>query len=148
MKYKKQIATGVLALSFLVSGSNVFAMTPQDLGIKDTQKNQQKQNKNKTKVSPKKQNNLVGIISALTNTGFTVNVKNLKTKITTSVDVKTDASTMYRKNGVEVTASDLSLGGKVIVIGDLDKTTNIMTAKTVKLAMNTVVLHKDKKWKN
>lgn len=144
MKYKKQIATGVLALSFLISGSNVFAMTPQDLGIK-VQKNQQRQNKDKTKIKPKNQNNIVGVISALTNTGFTVNVKNLRTKITTSVDVKTDASTVYRKNGVNVTASDLSVGGKVIVFGDLDKTTNIITAKTVKLAMNTTALRKDKK---
>ena len=47
MKYKKHIATGVLAFSLLVSGTNVFAATPQDLGIKNVQSStHQKQNKN------------------------------------------------------------------------------------------------------
>jgi hypothetical protein len=44
MKYKKQIATGVLAFSLLISGTNVFAATPQDLGIKNSQQ-APKQNK-------------------------------------------------------------------------------------------------------
>ena len=45
MKYKKQIATGAIALSLLVGGTNVFAATPQDLGIKNGHPTFQKQNR-------------------------------------------------------------------------------------------------------
>jgi hypothetical protein len=135
MKYKKHIATGVLAFSLLISGSNVFASTPKDIGIKNVQPTYQKQNKNNKNLKIKNtgKNNTVGTISAISNTGFTVNVKNMKTKITSSVDVKTDIGTGYSKNGINAKVSDLSTGQRVIVIGDLDKTTNILTAKTVKI---------------
>jgi len=145
MKYKKQIATGVLAFSFLISGSSIFAATPQDLGIKNVQKNQQRQNKKNVKIELKKQNTTVGAISALTSTGFTVNIKNLKTKSTASVDVKTDAETVYIKNGIKVAVSDLSVGQKVIVAGAFDKTTNTITAKTVRITAKPIVANKNKK---
>ena len=45
MKYKKQIATGALAISLLVGGSSVFAATPRDIGIKNVQQVYQKQAK-------------------------------------------------------------------------------------------------------
>jgi hypothetical protein len=131
MKYKKQIATGALAFSLLISGTNVFAATPQDLGIKNTTQTQ-KQNKN-LKVKKTGKSNLVGTISSITSAGFMVDVKNKKTKITSSVDVKTSAITKYSKNGVSASISDLAVGQKVIVVGTLDKTTNILTAKTVKI---------------
>ena len=54
MKYKQHIATGALAISLLVSGSSVFAATPQDLGIKNTQQVYQKQNKS-LKIKKKEQ---------------------------------------------------------------------------------------------
>ncbi|MEK7081035.1 MAG: hypothetical protein AAB902_01450 [Patescibacteria group bacterium] len=133
MKYKKHIATGALAISLLVGGSSVFATTPQDLGIKNTQSIYQKQNKN-LKIKNKRKNNIVGIIATVSNAGFTVNVKNLKTKITSSVDVVTNTSTIYKKNGISATASSLSPGQKVIIVGIFDKTTNILNAKTVKIA--------------
>ncbi len=136
MKYKKQIATGALALSLLVSGSSVFAATPQDLGIKNGQSTYQKQNKNDKSLkikSNKRKSSTVGTISALNSTGFIIEVKNVKTKVVSSVDVETNASTTYRKNGVKVVVSDIAIGQKVIVVGNLDKTTNIITAKTVKI---------------
>jgi hypothetical protein len=133
MKYKKHIATGALAISLLVGGSSVLAATPQDLGIKNVQSVYQKQNKN-LKIRNKRKNSIVGTVAAINNTGFTVNVKNLKTKIISSVDVVTDASTIYKKNGTNTTASSLSLGQKVIVAGVFDKTTNILNARTVKIA--------------
>jgi hypothetical protein len=137
MKYKKQIATGALALSLLVGGSSVMAFTPKDLGIKNVQKTYQKQNKNKAGIGLKKQNTATGAVSALTNTGFTVNVKNLKSKTTSSVDVTTNTSTIYKKDGITASAADLLVGQKVIVLGTLDKTTNILTAKTVKIVTKT-----------
>lgn len=136
-KYKRQIVTGALALSFLVGGSSVFAATPQDLGIKRVQQTYQKQNKNnKTGLLKKKGNsNTTGTISAVNSTGFTLDIKNLKAKTTSSVDVRTDTSSTYSKNGIKATVSDLVVGQKVVVIGVLDKTTNIVTAKQVKIVI-------------
>lgn len=131
MKYKKQIATGALAFSLLIAGSPVFATTPQDLGIKNVGKVYQKQNKSNAGLN--KKNSAVGTVSALTGAGFTVSVTNLKTKIASSMDVVTNASTVYKKDGLVATASDLALGQKVIVVGSLDKTANVLSAKTVKI---------------
>jgi len=132
MKYKKHFATGALAISLLVGGSSVFAATPQDLGIKSTGQVYQKQSKTlKVKVAGKSKT--VGTIGSITNTGFTLEVKNLKTKNLSSIDVATSIETTYSKNGLNATASLLSVGQKVIVVGTLDKTTNILTAKTVKI---------------
>ena len=132
MKYKKHIATGVLAFSLLVSGTNVFAATPQDLGIKNTNQVYHKTNKPlKIKLGKSR---TVGIVGSISATGFTLEVKNLKTKISSSIDVSTNSSTTYSKNGVSAKATDLAIGQKVIVTGTLDKTTNIITAKTVKIA--------------
>jgi len=132
MKYKKQIATSALALSFLLAGSTIYAVTPQDLGVKNVAKTYQKQNREKNS-GIKKQNGIVGTISALTSTGFTINVTNMKTKTTSSVDVVTNSATLYKKDGLAATATDILVGQKVIVAGTLDKTTNILTAKTVKI---------------
>jgi hypothetical protein len=135
MKYKKHIATGALAISLLVSGSSVFAETPQDLGIKSVQQTYQKQNKDgrNLRIKNKKRHNTVGIISAINDAGFTVEIKNMRKKSMLSVDVKTDYHTIYSKNGINVTASDLAIGQKVIIVGNLDKTINILTAKIVKI---------------
>jgi len=144
MKYKKQIATGALAFSLLIGGSSVFAATPQDLGIKKMQPSYQKQSKVNKKVKGKKENNIIGTIGAINgnSTGFVVEIKNLKTKTTSSVDVSTNAKTIYTKNGMVSTVADLAVGEKVIVVGNLDKTTNIITAKTVKIVTNTITVHK------
>jgi hypothetical protein len=130
-KYKQHIATGALAISLLVSGSSVLAASPQDLGIKNTQQVYQKQNK--LKIKNKGRNNTVGAIGAINSSGFTLEIKNLKTKTTSSVDVQTNAGTVYSKNGLATLASDLAVGQKVIIVGNLDKTTNILIAKTVKI---------------
>lgn len=150
MKYKKHIATGALAFSLLISGSSVFAATPQDLGIKNVQGTYQKQVKNnknyKSKI--KEKGNTVGTISAITSTGFTIDVRNVKTKVTSSVDVKTDTTTQYSKNGVTITVSDIAVGQKVVVVGALDTSTNIIIAKTVKIVTQTPAVHKNKKGVN
>ena len=150
MKYKRQIATGALAISLLVGGSSVFAATPQDLGIKNVQQIYQKQNKNNKnlKINNTGRSNTVGTISVISKTGFTVEVKNMKTKTASSVDVRTDASTIYSKNGISATVSDLSAGQKVIVVGYFDKTTNIVTAKTVKITTKAIAAHKNKRGSN
>ncbi len=144
MKYKKQIATGALAISLLIGGSSVFAETPQDLGIKNIPPTYQKQNKNNRnlKIKNKEKSKMVGTISALTNVGFILNIKNLKNKTTSSIDVKTDTSTIYSKNGISALFSDLSVGQKIIVVGNLDKTTNILIAKTVKIVTKNTNLNK------
>jgi len=134
MKYKKQFATGALAFSLLISGTNVFAATPQDLGIKNSQQIYQKQNKN-LKIKKVGRGNVIGEISSISNTGFIVDINNMKTETTSSIDVITDTTeTTYIKNGSDTDVSALSVGQKVIVVGSLDKTTNILTAKTVKIA--------------
>ncbi|MFA4975318.1 MAG: hypothetical protein WC839_00445 [Candidatus Paceibacterota bacterium] len=145
MKYKKRIVTGALALSLLVGGSSVFAFSPQDLGIKKVQQTYQKQNKDKKKIESKKQHNRVGIVSAVNSTGFTMDVKNKKAKTTSSVEVKTDVGTIYNKNGKIVTASDLVVGQKVIVVGTFDKATNILTAQKVKIVTKVATVNKEKK---
>ena len=81
----------------------------------------------------------------MTSSGFTINVKNPKTKVTSSVDVKTGTTTVYKKDGISALVSDLAVGQKVIISGDLDKTTNILTAKTVKIVTKVAVLNKSKK---
>jgi len=131
MKYKQHIATGALAISLLISGSSVFASTPQDLGIKNVQSVYQKQNKLKIKKTGR--SNTVGIVGAINASGFTLEIKNPKTKITSSMDVQTNTGTTYSKNGLIVGVSDLLVGQKVVVVGNLDKTTNILVAKTVKI---------------
>ena len=133
MKYKKQITAGALALSLLVVGSNVFAATPQDLGIKVAQPASQKQAKVIKEVKSKKDNTVVGTVSNISSTGFTLDVKNIKTKISTSYDVKTDTTTVYKKNGVVSSASDITVGQKVTIVGSLDKTTSTITAKQVRI---------------
>ena len=134
MKYKKQLATGALALSLLVSGSTIYASNLQDLGVKNVGKTYQKPNKINPKVIDlKKGNNVIGTVEALTGTGFTVSVTNMKTKAVSSVDVVTNTMTTYKKDGINAVATDVLVGQKVIVGGTLDKTTNILTAKTVKI---------------
>lgn len=135
MKYKKHIATGALAISLLVGGSPVFAVNPRDLGIKNTQPTYQKENRNHRNFGYKSKHkgNIVGSISAISGSGFTVEVKNMKTQVLSSLDVATDTTTKYTKNGIAATTADLAVGKKVIVIGNLDKTTNILTAKIVKI---------------
>jgi len=133
MKYKKHIATGVLAFSLLVSGTNVFAATPQDLGIKSTDQVYQKQNKN-SNVKTAGKSKIVGTVGSINNTGFVLEIKNKKTKIVSSQDISISPTTTYSKNGIAATLSDMTVGQKVIVIGTLDKPTNILTAKNVKIA--------------
>lgn len=99
-KYKKHIATGVLAFSLLVSGSP-------------------------------------GVVSDVGSSGFTLKIANIKTKSASSLDIRTDDSTIYSKNGINADISDLSVGQKVIVTGNLDKTANTLIAKKVKIAGNT-----------
>lgn len=144
MKYKKQLATGALALSLLVSGSTIYANGPQDLGIKGAG-NYQKQNKTKEKegLELRKQNNIVGTVGSLNSTGFTVNIINRKTKVASSVDVVTNSTTTYRKDGLSALATDLLVGQKVVVLGTFDKTANILTAKTVKIITKTPVQKKN-----
>jgi len=135
MKYKKQIVTGALALSLLIAGSSVFAATPQDLGIKSQISYQKNTKTDKTA----KSNTIVGTISAISDTGFTLDIKNLKTKLISSVDVKTDTTTIYKKDGVNATVLDLAVAQKAITVGTLDKTNNILTARTVKIITKAVV---------
>jgi hypothetical protein len=144
-KYKKQIVTGAIALSLLISGSSVFAATPQDLGIKKSANTYQKQiGIKQVKTGVKKQNSIVGAVSTINGLDFTIDVKNLKTKVISSIDVQTNTSTTFSKNGVSATISDLAVGQKVIITGTLDKTTNILTAKKVKITTVTITHKKGK----
>lgn len=135
MKYKKHIATGALAISLLVSGSSVFAETTQDLGIKGVQHIYQKQNKeNKNlRVKNRKRSNVVGTISAINDNGFVIEIKNMRRKSMLSADIQTDINTTYKKNGLVSPKSDLAVGQKVVIVGNFDKATTIIIAKTVKI---------------
>ncbi len=134
MKYKKHITTGALALSLLLGGSTAFAQTPQDKTNRSGLTNFEVKLHQKVKhVGRKKQknNHEVGIITALTATGFTLEIKNLKTNEATSVDVRTTSTTVYRKDGAISTAADLAPGQKVIVKGDIDPTSHVITATKI-----------------
>ncbi|MFA6301281.1 MAG: hypothetical protein WC609_02940 [Candidatus Paceibacterota bacterium] len=135
MKYKKHIATGALAISLLVGGTPILAATPQDLGIKNIQYLHQKQNKN-FKIHKEGRRNIVGTITMMNDTGFIMEIKNVKTNTISSVDVNTDTLTKYAMNGTIATYSDLRVGQKVIVAGKLDKATNIINAKRVRIVIN------------
>ena len=78
----------------------------------------------------------VFVVSFWTNSGFILNVKNLKANTTSSIDINTNASTEFEKDGVSSSALDLLVGQKVIVSGILDETANILNAKTVKIVTN------------
>ena len=134
MKYKKHIATGVIALSLFVTGPSVYAATStnSDLIASSTvgSYNQgNKQNKHLSKKTRMKQ--LVGTISSINSAGFTAEVKSLKTGVATSIDVQTGTSTIYKKDGVISDASSLVVGQKVIVKGSKDSATNIVSATKV-----------------
>lgn len=145
MKYKRQIATGALALSLLIGGSSVFAASPQDLGIKNAPSNYQKSGDSTKKGKTGGRKSIIGTVGAVSDTGFTVEVKNAKTKISTSTDVTTNTATQYSKNGMTATASLVVVGEKVIVGGTTNKTTGIIAAKTVKIVPNVVAkIHKTK----
>ena len=144
MKYKKHIVTGALAISLLVGGSSVFASTPRDLGIKKAERIFQKHDKNEGTRSRGKRKT-VGTIASISNAGFMVEIKNRKTEVVSSVDVKTGDTTLYSKNGISANESDLSVGQKVKVAGNYDKATNIMTAKAVKIVTGSPNVHKVKK---
>ncbi len=132
MKYKKHIVTGALALSLLVGGSSVFAATPQDLGIKNVQSTA-KIKKTIKGAKHIKRHQTVGTISTITGDGFILEVKNKKTNVASSIDVKTDSMTLYSENGKDATSEMLVTGKKVIVSGAFDKATNTITAKRVKM---------------
>ena len=131
MKYKKQIATGAIALSFLVGGSFVFAETPRDLGIKNIQINYQRQTTKDTKKT--RGNKTIGTILSLNDSGFIIETKNIKTQKISSLDIKTDDSTLYSKNGAKTTIFDLQIGQKVIINGSIDKIANTVLAQKVKI---------------
>jgi hypothetical protein len=135
MKYKKQFATGALAFSLLISGTNVFAATPRDLGIKIVDQATQKEDKDNksSKIKHKGKSKVVGITEVISPSGFILDVKNKKTQTTSSLDVETTTNTLYSKNGIAAKETDLLVGQKVIVIGSEDKTTNTMIAKKVKI---------------
>ena len=76
----------------------------------------------------------VGIVSAITDSGFVMETKNRKTKVSSSLDVKIDSGTVFSKNGLVASTNDLSVGQKVIVLGSFDKTTNTLTARRIKIA--------------
>jgi hypothetical protein len=78
----------------------------------------------------------VFVVSFLTNSGFILNVKNLKANTASSIDITTNASTVYEKDGISASALDLLVGQKVIVSGILDETANILNAKTIKIVTN------------
>ena len=136
MKYKKHIATGVLALSLLLGGSSAFAEMPKELGKGTISPIYQKQSRGFENHLKVKRNNLVGNISVINSNGFTIEIKNRKTKQISSVDVITDSTTIYKKNGLNATASDLVVGQKVIIKGVEDKTNNSITASKVHIVTN------------
>lgn len=135
MKYKKHIATGVLALSLLVGGSSAFAEIPVELERGSTAPLYQRQSRGFENYARIKRNNLVGNISMINNNGFTIEIKNKKTGQISSVDVITDNSTIYKKNGLDALLSDLVIGEKVIIKGD--NANNSIISSSVNIITNT-----------
>lgn len=136
MKYKKHIATGALAISLLVGGTPVLASSPQDLGIKNIQQNYQRQNRNPIARLGVGRHRVVGVVAMINSNGFTLEVSNKKTNASSSIDVETNASTKYNQNGKTVSVSSLAVGQKVIIVGKLDRATNILKASRVGIVVN------------
>jgi hypothetical protein len=155
MKYKRKITSGALALTLFVGGSSAYAANvggsaaggvstgagwagsaPQFLNVKGESRGR--------KIGWSfdglglNHNRAIGEIVAFTSTGFTLeahNPKFHKTSTTTppmvAFDVRTDTATVYQKDGANASASDLSIGQKVIVVGTIDPVAQIVDATKV-----------------
>lgn len=65
--------------------------------------------------------------------GFVLEVINARARTMSSIDVKINDETVYNKNGLKTSVSELSPGQKVIVAGYLDKTANVLITQEVKI---------------
>ena len=142
MKYKKHITAGVIVLSLFVGGSSALAATQQGRVAQHYGfvKNSHQTNKIKN-------NRLVGSITAVNATGFTVENKNLKTKSAVSFEVQTTSTTTFSKDGATATFSDIALGEKVIVGGKVDAVSRIISATKVNIVTKTPIHKFSKKTK-
>ncbi len=138
MKYKKHITTGALALSLLIGGTTAFAEMPQDKTVQSGSTSFEARLHPKLKQVLKHKKELkgrqaIGTVTALSSSGFTLETKNLKTKAVTSIDVKTLSTTTYSKDGATASFTDIAIGQKIIVRGEVDSTSHVVTASKVKI---------------
>lgn len=137
MKYKRRIVTGAIALSLLV-GSPTFAASTQYSHSNVARSAEHSARRDQFK---KKANHVVGFVTGVNGSTFTFEThkgkQNKKAEIKTlSVDVQTNANTIFKKNGGNATLADLMVGQKVIVTGPVDATSQILTAVEVKIVTN------------
>ena len=142
MKYKQRIISGAFALTLLVGGSSsvrayahaegargdVFATSARSgaLSVKN-QKNL------RTKI-----NHTVGVVTAVSGSGFTFEVHHKQHVSSTvpvekvlSIDVQTTPATTIKKDGLNATFIDLAIGQKVIVTGQIHAADLIVNATKV-----------------
>lgn len=136
MKYKKHIGAGVLAFSLLMVGTSVFALSTQDANISPSSINDPQNHKFGNK--NKKGNHLIGTVISVNGNNFTVGVKNHKTQIVTSYDILTSPSSTIMIDGKLAQISDITVGQKVIVKGQIDQVAKTVVATKVKIVTNLI----------
>ncbi len=150
VKYKRRITSGALALTLFVGGgSSAYAAHIQGSTSTPAHSNVGSQ-----RVRPGQagqaahfhglglnHNRATGTIVALTSTGFTLEIHKPKlgpkrgsstsTPEIVSFDIRTSSNTVYQKDGAAATAAGLAVGQKVVVVGTIDSTAQIVTATKV-----------------
>lgn len=134
MKYKKHIGAGVLAFSLLMVGASAFALSTQEANISPSSVNDPQNHKFGHK--NKKGNHLVGTVISVNGSNFTVGVKNHKTQVTTSYDISASPSSTIMIDGKPAQISDITVGQKVIVKGQIDQIAKTSVASKVKIVTN------------
>ena len=119
MKYKKQIATGALAISLFMGGNPAYASVPNRKYVQN--------------ITLAKNFSTVGFVSSVTGSGFILNIRNKKNNGTTTIDVLVPTNIIVKKDGATALYSDLTTGQKAVVTGSFDKSTKVLTAKSVKI---------------
>ncbi len=160
MKYKRKITSGALALTLFVGGSSAYAANIQgqpgtgishnatqffkSKGVNSDGLRAGQRGRHGAKGLGFNHNRVIGEVIALTSAGFTLEAygpKHLQRgegSVSTPppmvpFDIKTTSTTIYQKDGASSLPADLSVGQKVIVVGTIDPSAQIVMATKVNI---------------
>ncbi len=154
MKYKRKITSGALALTLFVGGSSAYAANVQGPAAASVQPTHSFHSKAEAKSGQRSRhgarglglnhNRVIGKVSAITSTGFTLEAHGPKPfhhdGIASSThpemvafDIRTTGSTVYQKDGATSTVADLAVGQKVVVVGTIDSAAQVVSATKVNI---------------
>ncbi len=138
MKYKRKITSGALALTLFVGGSSAYAANIQGQAGAGISPHATQFHNAKGRQGPRglglNHNRVIGEVVAFTSTGFTLEAHGPRAPHEMiPFDIKTTSATVYQKDGAASTVADLAVGQKVIVVGNVDPTAQIVTASKVNI---------------